>query len=104
MRLQSLLALATAGALLLPLGAQAATTDNWPPGKKGEYMDQCVPIATDKGITAQQANTHCKCGAEAIGKNFTRQEIEALDSKTGVDANLMKRAQTVVTEACAQKQ
>ncbi len=103
MRLQSLLALAAAGALLLPLGAHAATTDNWPPGKKGEYMDQCVPVATGKGITAKQADAHCKCGAEAIGKNFTRQEIEALDRKDGVDAALLNRAQTVVTQACAQK-
>ena len=38
MRLQSLLALTAASALLLPLAAHA----EWPAGKKGAYMEQCV--------------------------------------------------------------
>ncbi|HKS13785.1 MAG TPA: hypothetical protein VJS90_12190 [Pseudomonas sp.] len=97
MRLQSLLALTAAGALLLPMAAQA----DWPAGKKGAYMEQCVQVATGQGVDAKAADAHCKCGANAIEKNFTKAEIEDLDSKDGVDAKLMQRAQTVVTQACA---
>lgn len=39
MRFQTLLALAAAGAMMLPVGANAGS---WPAGKKGDYMDQCV--------------------------------------------------------------
>ncbi|MHC6226063.1 hypothetical protein ACYU03_15035 [Pseudomonas sp. X10] len=101
MRFQSLLALTAAGALLLPLAANAGP---WPAGKKGAYMDQCVQVATGQGVDAKTADQHCKCGADAIEKNFTTQEIEDLDSKDGVDARLMQRAQAVVTESCAPKQ
>ena len=100
MRLQSLLALAATGALLLPLAANAGP---WPAGKKGQYMDQCVQVASAQGITAKQADTHCKCGADAIEKNFTTEQIEALDHKDGVDAALLKRAQDTVKAACAPK-
>ena len=101
MRFQSLLALAAAGAMMLPLGANAGP---WPAGKKGDYMDQCVQVATGQGISAKQADQHCKCGADAIERNFTTQEIEQLDSKTGVDAKLVSRAQNAVKTACAPKQ
>ncbi|PWB35640.1 hypothetical protein DCO48_01770 [Pseudomonas sp. SDI] len=100
MRLQSLLTLAAAAALLLPLGANAGP---WPAGKKGAYMDQCVQVASQQGVSATVADQHCKCGANAIEKNFSTAEIEQLDSKTGVDAKLMKRAQDAVTAACAPK-
>ncbi|HGY9625382.1 hypothetical protein WCE02_05590 [Pseudomonas juntendi] len=99
MRLQSLLALTAASALLLPLAAQA----EWPAGKKGAYMDQCVRVATAQGVDAKTADQHCKCGADAIEKNFTKAEIEDLDSKDGVDAKLMQRAQSAVKQACAPK-
>ncbi|HCN44271.1 MAG TPA: hypothetical protein DIT18_00315 [Pseudomonas sp.] len=100
MRLHSLLALAAAGTLLLPLAANAGP---WPAGKKGEYMDQCVQVATGQGVSASTADAHCKCGANAIEKNFTTQEIEELDSKTGVDEKLKRRAQNAVQTACAPK-
>ncbi|CAG8863086.1 hypothetical protein PS627_00021 [Pseudomonas fluorescens] len=99
MRLQSLLALTAASALLLPMAAQA----DWPAGKKGAYMQQCAQVATGQGLDAKAADAHCKCGAAAIEKNFSKDEIEDLDSKDGVDAKLMQRAQTVVTQACAPK-
>ena len=99
MRLHSLLMLGAAGALLLPLTANA----EWPAGKKGPYMDQCVQVATSQGVKAKEADAHCKCGADAIEKNFTPKEIEDLDSKDGVDAKLMERAQAKVREACAPK-
>ena len=100
MRLQSLFALAAAGALLLPFSANAGP---WPAGKKGQYMDQCVQVATGQGVDARKADAHCKCGADAIEKNFSTSEIEALDRKDGVDAALLKRAQDAVTAACAPK-
>lgn len=96
MRIQSLFAFAAAGALLLPMAANAGP---WPAGKKGSYMDQCIQVATGKGVSAKMADEHCKCGANAIEKNFSTQEIEALDSKT-VDEKLAKRAVDVVTQAC----
>ena len=99
MRLQSLLALTAAGALLLPMAAQA----DWPAGKKDAYMQQCVQVATGQGLDAKTADAHCKCGAEAIKKNFSEAEIKELDSKDGVDAKLMQRAQTVVEKACTAK-
>jgi hypothetical protein len=99
MRLQSLLALTAAGALLLPMAAQA----DWPAGKKGTYMQQCVQVATGQGLDAKTADAHCKCGADAIEKKFSTAQIEDLDSKDGVDAKLMKQAQDAVMQACAPK-
>ncbi|MDF0731683.1 hypothetical protein P0Y43_13275 [Pseudomonas entomophila] len=100
MRLQSLLALAAAGALLLPV---TATAGNFPAGKEGAYMDQCIQVASGQGVDAKTANMHCKCGADAIKKNFTDKEIQDLDSKDGVDAKLMQRAQAAVSAACKPK-
>jgi hypothetical protein len=99
MRIQSLLALTTASVLLLPLSVQAGA---WPPGKKGDYLDQCITAAAAQpGMTMTTAKKHCDCGANAIEKNFTTREIEQLDSRTGVDAALVKRAQDAVRAACA---
>jgi len=92
MRVPSLLALAATAALLLPVAANAG---NFPPGKEAGYMAQ--------GVDAATAEKHCDCGAQAIKKNFTDAEIADLDSKDGVDAKLMQKAQTVVKQACAPK-
>ncbi|MDZ3990941.1 hypothetical protein [Pseudomonas sp. Teo4] len=100
MRLHSLLALAAAGALLLPVAANAG---NFPPGKEAGYMAQCTQVASGQGVDAATAKKHCDCGAQAIKKNFTDKEIEDLDSKDGVDAKLMQKAQTVVQAACKPK-
>ncbi|WDY56243.1 hypothetical protein [Pseudomonas sp. PSKL.D1] len=100
MRLQSLLALAATGALLLPVAAHAG---NFPPGKEAGYMAQCTEVAGAQGVDAATAKKHCGCGAEAIKKNFTDKEIEDLDSKDGVDAKLMQRAQATVQAACKPK-
>ncbi|CAM3899765.1 hypothetical protein CCOS865_02155 [Pseudomonas reidholzensis] len=97
MRFQSLLALATAGALLLPL---AATAGDFPAGKEAAYMTQCQQVATGQGVDANTAKKHCDCGAKAIKKNFSDEEIKDLDSQDGVDAKLMQKAQTVVQQAC----
>lgn len=101
MRLQSLFALAAAGALLLPFGANAA--DSWPKELKGPYMDQCIIAAKGMGLSTAQADKHCKCGADAIGANFTTEEIRALDSKNGVDAALKAKAEKAVMDSCASK-
>ena len=100
MRFQTLLALAAAGAMMLPVGANAGS---WPAGKKGDYMDQCVEATKGQGVSLTQADQHCKCGANAIEKNFTTEEILQLDSKTGVDPKLISRAQNAVKTACAPK-
>lgn len=100
MRVPSLLALAAAGALLLPVAANAG---NFPAGKEPAYMEQCTKVASAQGVTDAAAKKHCDCGAQAIKKNFTDAEIADLDSKDGVDAELMQRAQAVVTAACSPK-
>mgnify|MGYP000273936487 CR=1 FL=1 len=100
MRLQSLLALVATSALLLPLGAHAA---EWSATKKAEYMTQCSDTTKAQGFSDAAAKQYCQCGANAIKKNFTDAEIEDLDSKDGVNAALMKRAQKVITEACPLK-
>ena len=100
MRLHSLLALAAASALLLPVAANAG---NFPPGKEAGYMAQCTQVASGQGVDAATAKKHCECGAQAIKKNFSDKEIEDLDSKDGVDAKLMQKAQSVVKQACAPK-
>ncbi|MFK3773396.1 hypothetical protein KSS93_19485 [Pseudomonas xanthosomatis] len=100
MRLQSLLAACAVSALLLPLAANAG---NFPPGKEAAYMTQCTQVAGGQGVDAATAKKHCDCGAQAIKKNFTDKEIMDLDSKDGVDAKLMQRAQTVVQAACKPK-
>ncbi|MDZ5602535.1 hypothetical protein SJI00_07090 [Pseudomonas sp. RP23018S] len=100
MRLQSLLAFAAIGALSLPF---TATAGEWPAGTQDMYMTQCEQVATGQGLDAKAAQAHCKCGAQAIEKNFSTEEIKALDSKHGVDPKLAERARTAVTKACAAK-
>ena len=100
MRVPSLLALAAAGALLLPMAANAG---NFPAGKEAHYMTQCQQVASGQGVDAATAKKHCECGAQAIKKNFTDKEIADLDSTDGVDANLMKKAQMTVQAACKPK-
>ncbi|MBF8746962.1 MULTISPECIES: hypothetical protein [Pseudomonas putida group] len=100
MRVPSLLALAAAGALLLPVAANAG---NFPAEKEGHYMTQCQQVASGQGVDAAAAKKHCECGAQAIKKNFTDAEIADLDSTDGVDAKLLQRAQTIVRQACAPK-
>ncbi|WP_093518124.1 hypothetical protein [Stigmatella erecta] len=95
----ALASFAVAATLMLPLAGRA----EWPAGKKGAYMEQCVHVAQVQGVDASTATAHCKCGADAIEKNFTTAEIEDLDSKDGVDAKLMQRAQAAVKKACAPK-
>ncbi|MFV3406474.1 MULTISPECIES: hypothetical protein [Pseudomonas] len=100
MRLPSLLAACATTALLLPLAAHAG---NFPPGKEAAYMAQCTQVATGQGVDAATAKKHCDCGAQTIKKNFTDKEIVELDSKDGVDAKLMQRAQATVQAACKPK-
>jgi len=95
MRLQSLLALAATSALLLPLGAHAGKLP-------GGYLEACVANAqqVNKAMSKDQATKHCDCAGKAIEKNFSNDEIADLDSRDGVDARVMKRAETLVKRAC----
>ncbi|ATP45681.1 hypothetical protein HU764_008310 [Pseudomonas sp. SWRI100] len=97
MRFPSLLALSVAGALLLPVAANAGS---FPAGAKQNYMSQCTKVASGQGLDAKAAQQHCTCGATAIEKNFSDEEIKDLNSSDGVDAKLMQKAQTVVKQAC----
>ena len=56
--------------------------------------------AAQIGLDAKAAQQHCTCGATAIEKNFSDDEIKDLNSSDGVDAKLMQKAQTVVKQAC----
>jgi uncharacterized low-complexity protein len=98
MRLPSLLALAATGALLLPISVQAA-----PSSENSPFMQNCVQQATSQGLAKTAAESHCKCADETIQKNFTKAQIEDLDSRDGVDAKLMQKAQTLVQQQCAGK-
>ncbi|MCW2270860.1 hypothetical protein D3C77_06910 [compost metagenome] len=96
MRLQSLLALAAASALLLPLGAHAGKL---PAG----YQANCVAQAQQQGVAKTAAEQHCTCAGKVIEKEFSDAEIKDLDSRDGIDASTMKRAQEKVAAACAPK-
>ncbi|MFK8331854.1 hypothetical protein M2D63_017755 [Pseudomonas sp. BJa5] len=95
MRLQPLLALAAASALLLPLGAHAGKL---PAG----YLEACVANAQqlNKAMTTDQATKHCDCAGKAIENNFSDAQIADLDSRDGVDAGVMRRAEEAVKKSC----
>ncbi|MDR2306851.1 MAG: hypothetical protein LBE53_06620 [Paucimonas sp.] len=77
-----------------------ATAGNFPAGSEATYMTQCEQAAKGQGLDAAKAKQHCACGAQAIKKNFNDKEIADLDSKDGVDAALMHKAQAAVQAAC----
>ncbi|MBJ9974301.1 hypothetical protein IAE35_00255 [Pseudomonas sp. S75] len=97
MRIQSLLA-ACAASLLMPLAAQAQ--GKFPEGAEQAYTAQCQQVAQGKGLDQATAKKHCDCGAQAIKQNFNDNEIAELDSKNGVNPQLLQKAQTVVQKAC----
>ncbi|SEO58096.1 MULTISPECIES: hypothetical protein [unclassified Pseudomonas] len=72
MRLKTLFAAVAPLALLLPLTAHA----EWPKGEREKYMAQCTQAATPQ-IGAEDAETHCACGADAI-KSYPAKDIQAL--------------------------
>lgn len=95
MRLQSLLALAATSALLLPLGAHAGKL---PSG----YLEACVANAqqVNPALSKAQSEQHCGCAGQVIEKNFSDSEIADLDSRDGVDAKVMQRAEKLVKASC----
>ncbi len=99
MRVPSLLALAAAGALLLPVAANAG---NFPAGKEAAYTAQCTQVAGSQGVDAATAKT-LRLRRTSDQKEFYRRRDCRPDSKDGVDAKLMQKAQTVVQQACAPK-
>ncbi len=99
MRLQSLLALAATGALLLPMAAQAASAAD----ENSDFMKSCVQQATGQGVDAAKAKSHCSCTANGFEKDFTKAELEDLDTaKDGVDAKVQKRADDLIAKCKAQ--
>ena len=96
MRLPSLLALAAASALLLPLGAHAGKL---PAG----YQTNCVAQAQQQGVAKTAAEQHCTCAGKVIEKEFSDAEIKDLDSRDGVKAETMQRAEKEITAACKPK-
>lgn len=98
MRLQSLLALAAASALLLPLSATAGKLP-------ANYQATCVSQAQaqQKTMTTAVAEQHCSCAGKVLEKEFSDAEIKDLDSSDGVDASTMKRAQEKIAAACKPK-
>ncbi len=98
MRLQSLLALAVSGALLLPVAAQAASSAD----ENSDFMKNCVQQATANGLDAAKAKSHCTCTANGLEKNFTKAELEDLDSKDGVDAKVKQRADALIANCAKQ--
>ncbi|MDD2046249.1 hypothetical protein [Pseudomonas putida] len=98
MRLPSLLALATASALLLPLSANAGKLP-------ADYQATCVAQAQkQQGVTKEKAEAHCTCAAKVLEKNLSDDQIKDLDSlEDGVNATLMENTRKQVAAACAPK-
>ncbi|MFJ2545403.1 hypothetical protein ACIOVF_02920 [Pseudomonas sp. NPDC087612] len=97
MRLQSLLALAAASALLLPLGAHAGKLPS-------NYQSTCVAQAQKQGLAKDKAEQHCKCAGDVLQKNLSDKEMKDLDTlEDGVDAAVMERAQKNIAAVCGPK-
>ncbi|MBH3426162.1 hypothetical protein I5S59_00245 [Pseudomonas alkylphenolica] len=97
MRLQSLLALAAASALLIPLSATAAKLP-------ADYQMSCMTQAQKQGLTKDKAEGYCSCAGKVLEKNLTDAQIKDLNTlEDGVDAAVMKSAQEKVAAACAPK-
>lgn len=75
MRIKPLLRL-FAFAAVLPMAAHA----EWPEGSRDTYMNECLATAS-QNVDKDQAEKHCECGADVIEKNFTREEIMALNDR-----------------------
>lgn len=79
MRIQSRLCLLAMTALPLaglPFAAQA----EWPEGARDVYMNECMATAS-QNVDRSQAEKHCLCGADVIEKDFSREEINALNDR-----------------------
>lgn len=86
MRVQPLLC-AVAIAAALPLAAHA----EWPAGARDTYMSECLATAS-QNVDKTQAEKHCECGADVIEKNFSADEINALNNReTAPPAALRER-------------
>lgn len=99
MRLQSLLALTAASALLLPLGAHAGKL---PP----DYQSTCVAQAQKQNpkLTMAMADEHCDCAGKVLEQKLSDKEIKDLDTlQDGIDAAVMERAQKEIAAACPPK-
>ncbi|MFC6301858.1 hypothetical protein GNF76_25385 [Pseudomonas sp. CCM 7893] len=94
MRLKHLLALAAPFALLLPLSVQAA----WPEGGKSSFQQDCQKGAMQNpNVNPAQAKAHCECGANALEKNFSKEELSKLmDRNTPPDNALLAKAQSAI--------
>lgn len=84
MRVPSLLALAAAGALLLPVAANAG---NFPAGKEAAYMTQCTQVASGQGVDAATAKKHCDCGAQAIKRISPTPRLPTSTARTALTPN-----------------
>ncbi|WP_407310402.1 hypothetical protein [Pseudomonas sp. nanlin1] len=95
MRLKKLLPLASAIALLLPLGAHAA----WPAGEKAKFMEQCTTAAKAQAkVSAADAQKHCSCIANSAASKFSEAELVKLNQPSSTDneklhATVLKDAQ-----------
>ncbi len=69
MRVPSLLALAAAGALLLPVAANAG---NFPAGKEAAYTAQCTQVAGSQGVDAATAKKTLRLRRTSDQKEFYR--------------------------------
>jgi hypothetical protein len=98
MKLLRLCALLAPVALFVPLSAHAAMSSE----TRATYMKECVATAS-QNLDPKAAQAHCTCGATQIDKNFSAQEINALNNtQTPPNAELTARLQKVVAENCAQ--
>ncbi len=97
MRLKQLLPLASAIALLLPLGANAA----WPAGGKAKFMEECTTAAkAQEGVSAAAAQKHCSCTANSAESKFSEAELAKLNQPSSTDNEKLRATVLKDAQAC----
>lgn len=79
---------------LFVLGLSGTAHAQWPDGARATYMDECLATARQT-VDSSEAEKHCACGADVIGKHFSTDEINQLnDRQTPPPAALRERLYT----------
>ncbi len=79
---------------LFALSLSGTAYAEWPSGARATYMDECLATARQT-VESAEAEKHCACGADVIGKNFSTEEIRQLnDRQTPPPVELRERLYT----------
>ena len=95
MRLSLLIPAAASLAFLLPLSAHAEWTDQ----AKQQFMQNCEKTAAGPQVAAKKAQTHCECAAGVVEKNYSAEQLAAID-KEGANSEKAEDLKAKVAAAC----